>query len=389
MRRLIIVVSSLFALSCESKTTAPPESKKPREDAGVLTIDASGQKKGGIVVEQVQLRNLAQTITASGQLTVNENRTWRVGAIADGKIEELLANVGDLVRAGQVVARIHSHDVHEARAGYRQASVELERARAAHAYAARLRDRATRLLELKAGSRQEVDSAEAEARNSEALIEKAKADLEKERAHLDFLHVPIDDPTQDDIPLFAPASGLVLERKAGVGSVVSAGDEVLSLTDPSSLWMIAAANESDLSKLRAGQPVRISVRAYPDKEFRGTILKLGEQLNPTTRTLQIRILVPNPQNLLKPEMFATASLEESGKRRALFVPEAAVQDINGVPSVFARRFEDQFEVRAVKVGRHENGSVEISEGLNGQEAVVVKGSFLLKSQMLKSIIAEE
>src|SRR5258706_16205888 len=100
MRRLIIVASSLFVLSCESKTPPPPESKKAKQEAGVIAIDASGQKNGGIVVEQVQLRNLAQTITASGQLTVNENRTWRVGAIVDGKIEELLANVGDLVRAG-------------------------------------------------------------------------------------------------------------------------------------------------------------------------------------------------------------------------------------------------------------------------------------------------
>ena len=72
--------------------------------------------------------------------------------------------------------------------------------------------------------------------------------------------------------------------------------------------MIAAANEVDLSRLRPGQAVRIEVRAYPDREFNGRILKLGEQLDPTTRTLQIRILVPNPQGLLKPEMYATANL---------------------------------------------------------------------------------
>ena len=199
MRTPLIAIVSFVLVSCESRTTAPPESKKAKQEAGVITIDAAGQKKGGIVVEQVQLRKVGQAITAPGQLTVNENRTWRVGAIADGKIEELLANVGDSVRAGQVLARIHSHDVHEARAGYKQASVELERARAAQAYAMRLRDRAQRLLELKAGSRQEVDSAESEARNALALIEKAQAELEKKRAHLEFLHVPVDDPTQDDL----------------------------------------------------------------------------------------------------------------------------------------------------------------------------------------------
>ena len=152
--------------------------------------------------------------------------------------------------------------------------------------------------------------------------------------------------------------------------------------------MIAAANEVDLSKLRPGQAVRIEVRAYPDREFNGRILKLGEQLDPTTRTLQIRILVPNPQGLLKPEMYATAQLPEGGKRAVLLLPEEAIQDINGIPAVFVRRSATQFEPRTVKTGRHVNGEAEIIEGLNAGDAVVVKGSFLLKSQLMRRAIEE-
>ena len=184
----------------------------------------------------------------------------------------------------------------------------------------------------------------------------------------DILHIPIDGgPSQtaeEGVPIFAPASGTVLQRKATVGSVVNAGDELLSLSDTRSLWMIAAANEVDLSKLRPGQAVRIEVRAYPDREFNGRILKLGEQLDPTTRTLQIRILVPNPQGLLKPEMYATASLPEGGKRAVLLLPEEAIQDINGVPAVFVRKSATEFEPRTVKTGRHVNGETEITEGLS-------------------------
>ena len=100
-------------------------------------------------------------MTAPGQLTVSEDLTWRVGAVVSGKVDDLTARVGDFVRAGQIIGRIHSHDVHEARAAYQQASTELERARAAEAYSERLRDRAQRLFELKAGSRQDVETAEA------------------------------------------------------------------------------------------------------------------------------------------------------------------------------------------------------------------------------------
>src|SRR5258708_7687685 len=181
---------------------------------------------------------------------------------------------------------------------------------------------------------------------------------------------------------------MVLERKVTVGSVVNAGDELCSLSDTRSLWMIAAANEADLAKLGPGQAVRIEVRAYPDREFNGRILKLGEQLDPTTRTLQIRILLPNPQGLLKPEMYATASLPEGEKRSILLLPETAIQDINGVPAVFVRRSATEFEPRAVKTGRHANGEAEITEGLNAGDAVVVKGSFLLKSQLMRRAIEE-
>src|SRR5205823_9312441 len=134
------------------------------------------------------------------------------------------------------------------------------------------------------------------------------------------------------------------------------------------------ANESDLGKLRPGQVVRIEVRAYPDREFTGRILKLGEELDPKTRTLQIRILVPNPQGLLKPEMYATANIAEGVARAVLMVPEEALQDINGVPAVFVRKSATEFEPRTVKTGRHDNGEVEIMEGLKTGEGVVIKGS---------------
>src|SRR5205823_3324062 len=122
--------------------------------------------------------------------------------------------------------------------------------------------------------------------------------------------------------------------------------------------------------------------------FTGRIIKLGEELDPKTRTLQIRILVQNPQGLLKPEMYATASIAEGAARAVLIVPEEALQDINGVPAVFVRKSATEFEPRTVKTGRHASGDAEITEGLKAGEAVVIKGSFLLKSQLMRRAIEE-
>ena len=398
MKIVLIVVTALGLSACGQKNTPAPakaaQKPKEKESSGIITLDQTGQQKSHIIVATVTAKEIAESVTAPGQLTVSEDQTWRVGAVVGGKVDELTAKVGDFVTAGQIIGRIHSHDVHEARASYQQASTELERARAAEAYSRQRRDRAARLLELKAGSRQDVETAEAEVRNAQAAIDKAQSEIAKERAHLtDILHIPVDDrpgasAAEDGVPIFAPASGTVLQRKATVGSVVNAGDELVSLSDTRSLWMIAAANELDLSKLRPGQAVRIEVRAYPNREFNGRILKLGEQLDATTRTLQIRILVPNPQGLLKPEMYATANLPEGGKRIVLLLPEVAIQDINGVPAVFVRKSLTEFEPRTVKTGRHANGETEIIEGLKAGEEVVIKGSFLMKSQLMRRAIEE-
>jgi membrane fusion protein, heavy metal efflux system len=412
MTRLLFVIALAVSLSsCARQNGSQSHASKStesnngdgtaRQKQGLVTIGKTEQDAGHIVLGTIQEQKVAQTVTAPGKLVTNEDRTWRVGAIAPGKIDEVLAKVGDFVRAGQVLARIHSHDVHEARAAYREATVELDRARSAVAYAKQRRDRAKRLLELKAGSRQDLESAENGLVDAEAAVSTAIAEVRKERIHLtDVLHVPVEAVTDtepkaqrptdsEDIPVYAPASALVFERRATVGSVVGAGDVLFSLTDTSSLWMIAAANETDLSALRPGQRAEIRVRAYAGRLFPGRILKLGEELDPATRTLEVRILVPNPQGLLKPEMYASAAIQQPGRRTAIFLPDSAIQDIDGMPAVFVQRTGTQFEARSIKTGQHANGETEISEGVHPGELVVLKGAFLLKSELLKSRIQED
>jgi cobalt-zinc-cadmium efflux system membrane fusion protein len=400
-----LAISGLVLCACESRNssassgivsagTRPEGAQTAGSDAPEIVLDNVQQQKGHLVVERVRTKAVANSLSIPGRLTVNEDQTWHVGAVASGKIEKISARVGDFVMAGQILGLLHSHEVHEARAGYQEAVTELRRAQAAEAYARQRRDRAQRLLELRAGSRQDLETAEADLRNAQATTQKAQSEVEKERAHLNIFNLPaeetaVDGPQheeEDDIPILAPASGLVFDRKATVGSVVTSGQELFSVTDTSSLWMIAAANEVDLSQISVGQRVHIEVRAYPGREFSGSVLKLGEKLDPDTRTLQIRILVPNPRGQLKPEMYATASLRGSDKRSGLFVPDEAVQDVNGVRSVFVRRAQTRFEARTVRTGQDVKGETEILEGLNPGDSIVVKGSFLLKSQMLKSTI---
>lgn len=391
--------SSREEMHVEEKAAKSEEPGKRNSSEVVLTVEA--QKSVGITDREVRPESVSETIPATGQLMLNEDQTWMLGALVAGRVVSMSAKVGDRVNQGDVLARIHSHEVHDARAALKTAQTELERTESAEAYARRIRDRARRLLEVKAGSQQDLETAETQLRNAESAVLSAKVNVDKERTHIvEFLEVPTEEHLEighqekgadpdDYVPVKAPASGLVIERKATPGTVVAAGNEIFRISSTASLWMIANVNESDLGRLRAGQSVRVFVRAFPERPFEGRILRLGEQLDPATRTLQVRVLVPNPGNVLKPEMYATAEIARAASREALFVPEEAAQDLNGARVVFVRTGADRFEVRPIQVSRARDQRLEVTAGLRSGDRVVVKGAFILKSQLLKSSLAGE
>ncbi len=152
---------------------------------------------------------------------------------------------------------------------------------------------------------------------------------------------------------------------------------------------MAAVSEENLDGLRIGMPVTIRVRAYPGATFAGQIVQLGPQLDSATRMLTVRVLVPNRDGRLRPEMYATAEISRGATRSALFVPEVAVQNLNGNPVVFVRRPNSEFEARPIKAGERVDHQVEIVEGLKTGENVVTTGAFVVKSQFLTRSMAQE
>ncbi len=403
MRRFaIVLLAAALAGGCGSREaasgTATVAAAEPAEP-GVVHIDVDLQKEVGISVRRVERRALPEVIRATGRITINENRTWRVGAVTEGRIVQLFAREGDMVEQGQILARMHSHDIHEARAEYRRAVAELDRLKANVAYAKSVRDRTRRLYKLKAASLQQLEQAEAELHNAETALAHGEVELIRTRTHLEsFLGVPADVPEDyrhddhniyDLVPIVAPAAGTLLKRLITAGTVVAPSQELFVITDLSTLWMMAAVSEENLPKLRIGMPVRIYVQAYPGRAFRGKLTKLGTELDPTTRTIMARVEVPNEESLLKPEMYATAEMELTDTREALFLPEVAVQEVDGAPTVFVRTAPDLFEPRQVTVAPASGGYVEVLSGLRSGEEVAVEGGFLLKSQLLKSTLAEE
>jgi membrane fusion protein, heavy metal efflux system len=387
-----LLLGSLW--SCNRSTDASPEAAA-QLPSNVIIIRQDSQKAAGFAVTKVSARPLPLTKTAVGSLTVDEEKTDHIGVIFTGVVTEVLANVGDHVEKDQVLARLHTHDLHDAIMAYQSALAESERTRRLIDYASRNRERYDSLYQIKFASRQEAEQAAMDYRNAVADRDKAQAMLQAARTHLaDMLEVPDDKISESDlhaetIPIKSPRSGIVTARYVSPGMALNPGAQTFTVAGLSTLWMMAAVSEENLAGLQTGMPVTLRVRAYPDETFAGQVVQLGQALDPATRMLTVRVLVPNPDGRLRPEMYATAEIARGGSRRARFVPEVSIQNLNGNSVVFVRRPNSKFEAIPIKTGAKVDHEVEIVEGLKDGDEVVTDGAFVVKSQFLTRSLAQE
>jgi len=405
MIRLLAAATVLLLASCgkapepATKGEAPKAAAEPEKTPQEVVLDSNQRKQANLVIEQVTVRAMPHHVQANGRLTVNENKSWHVGAVTDGKVMKVSVNPGDRVQKDQVLAGLHSHDIHEGRANYRKATADLDRLKTAATYAQRHRDRAKRLYDLKAGSLETVEHADAELANAQAAVTNAETELERTRRHLtEFLQVSLDDHDDhkdgdtehegDLIPVRAPAAGVVLTRLVTPGSVASAGEELFTIADLSSIWMIASVSEEHIGKLRLGMSAKVSVQAYPDQSFTGRITRFGDQLDAQTRTIPVRIELANSGGRLKPEMYATVEIAAGSSGQGIFIPQEAVQQVDGKSVVFVQKTDDRFEPRPIQTGSAMDMRVEVTQGLKPGEQIVAAGSFTLKSHLMKGSLAE-
>lgn len=400
MRAAFALLALLGLMSCsrpaaeERATATEPPGEAAAAPRSVELSEAALREARLEIVEAAE-RSVPETVQAAGRLTTNEEATWRVGAITDGRIIHVLVKVGDSVQKGDILARMYSHDIHEARAEFRRARAEAQRLEAAVDFARRNRDRHQRLYETKAASLEQVDQANAALRNEEAALASARIELNRTRLHLvEFLEIPAEDPAspgrdEDLVPIRAPAAGVVLSRDVTPGAVVDAAHDLFTISDLSTVWAVAAVQEDALARLRLGMPASVRVQAYPQRVFAGRVLRIDSRLDPETRTVSARIGLDNRAGLLKPEMYAAVDLDAGGTQPGIFVPQSALQDVNGQPSVFVELAPGRFEARPVDPGRTLEGLRQITHGLRPGERVAAAGSFVLKSQLLRATFEEE
>ncbi len=327
-----------------------------------------------------ELRSLASHLQAMGRVLADPYRQAIVTYPFPARIAEIQARLGDWVDPGERLLVLQSEEVGEATSAFYRAVADHELARANH-------ERETQLYENGVGARKNFASAEMELRVAEANLDAA----EKKLHVLGFSEAGIQalsdthqvNPT---ITLYAPIGGKIVTNNAVLGGMVDEAMGILTILDPTRLWVEAAVYEKDIARIRAGQRAQVTVTAYPEERFQGTITFISDLLDPETRAITVRTEVPNPGLKLKPGMFADLDIELSQNGKALAVPTQAVLDDKGRAMVFVRTGPLRFEPRLVALGTRENGFLEVVEGLEEGDEVVTRGNFQLKSKLNEAVL---
>lgn len=400
---LIVPVASLLMSGCGQKASGTSTSKAaeaapqaPEKGTDEILLPVSEQAANQIVTETAGATQEPELLRVPGRITLSDKGTWHVGVMTEGRVEQVLAGLGDYVKEGQVLARMHSHEVHDSRAAYFTSVSELTRFHAAAQLAKRNFERMQRLRELKAASQEQAELARQELTNAEAALRNGEIAVQRSRQHLEEnLGVPAEIPSGHPseqynlVPIRAPASGYILAKNVTPGTVVQPSTEVFTIGDTGRLWMVASIRQELLGKLRVGQKATVTVAAFPQLRFQGPITNLGQQIDPVTRLLNVRIELGNPDGRLRPEMLANAEIPVGDPAPMILVPVDALQQVNEQNVIFVQTGGDRFRVVAVRAGDSVNGRARVLEGLKGGERIVTHGSFILKSQLLKTVLQGE
>jgi cobalt-zinc-cadmium efflux system membrane fusion protein len=354
----------------ESKMTSYSTGENKADTAELFTLPP--EQMSHIQVVSVEKSKRPRVLRLTGAVAYNAFKTTPVFSAVGGPVQEILSEPGQIVHAGQTLLTVTSPDYSAARSAYLKAISTFQLADKNY-------ERSKDLYEHKAIAERDLQQAESD--RAEALADQQSAEDALRALGIRDPAAMVKEPPKStgQIPVPAPAAGQIVERLVGPGQLLQAGStQCFTISDMSTVWVLVNVYQNDLASVRIGDAVDITTDAYPDI-FHGKISYVADALDPTTRTLQARIVTENPGYKLKKDMYVTANVHAGALTNALTVPDAAVlRDTENQPFVYVQVASKQFARRLVKIGDSQDGRTLIQEGLKEGEDVVGDGSLFLQ-----------
>ena len=383
----LIVFLGLFALQCsknEPPVSAPqkhshPESS-PEKDRDVVCLSDAEFQRLGIKTEVVKSQECRSVLKPMGKVLAPQPQTAIVSHAFPARVAEIHVKIGDFVEKGQALVTLESHEVGIAKAEFYKARADLELTQLTLA-------REERLLGNGIGIKKNHLAAEAAYKIAQANAEAAEKTLHV----LGFTEEQVKEIADTHqinpaITLYSPIAGKVVAHKAVLGAPVDQSTAILTIIDPTLLWVDAEIYEKDIAKVKMDQKVEIMVPAYPEVVFHGKVTYIGDIVNEETRTITVRAEVKNDQYRLKPGMFANVEIVLNEGQQIPVVPLAAVLEEGDLKFVFVEEEKACFRRRQVETGEVDGDYWPILKGLEVGEEVVIEGNHELKSKLQEEVL---
>lgn len=375
----VALCGALCGVAACGPKEAPPAPKAAEAPINPLEITAGEQLRGRVKTGAATWTDVALSQSVAARIDVDETRVARIGSPVMGRIIELMALEGQQVKRGELLALINSTGLSDAQLVFLKAVSQLQ-------VAQRAVERAQMLVKADV-----IGTAELQKR--EADLAQATAELDVARDELELLGMPREAIDKVEATrtinsvarIVASMSGTVLARNLTVGQVVQPTDTAFEVADLSSLWLQADVPEQNAGGLRIGSRVAAAVAALPGVTIDGALSYVAATVNPETRTVRVRMQLPNPDGRFKPSMLATVTLSNQPTRQLVVPTSAVVREAND-EFVFVQAAPNRYVMRPVKLGAEVGGVRVVTEGVRDDETIVVDGAFHLNNERRRLLL---
>jgi len=349
---------------------------KSVQDPNVVVVNEDLRKM--IADGKAQVAPFVEELRASGRIDFNELNLSRIGANVTGRVSEILAVPGQVVKQGDILAKITSTELTQSQLAYLKA-------KSASQLADQAANRARILFKEDVIALAELQKREAEANSAKAEYRAANDQLRVQGMN----QVNIDRLAKSGLiesinNVIATIPGEIVERKINKGQVVQPADALFTVADLSTLWAISEVPESNSYLIRKGQKAAVIIPALRNQEIEGTVAHVDSIVNPQTRTVVVRMELANKEGQIKPGMLATM-LIESQPIDKLVVPVAAVIREDNHDHVFVRIDDDLYRMVPVKLGPEGRGFRPVISGLKEGQEIVTDGAYHLNTERKRQL----
>ena len=381
---LLGACSILSACSGRAASEAPAPQTPATVTADTIVLASDSPMLKQLHRERVSLRDLpTDEIVAPGKLETNPNRVTKVVLPVTGRIASVLVKTGDAVRKDQPLLTIQSPDADAAMSAYLSARATESQSDVALGKAQADADRASDLFQHDAVAKKDVQAAESALAQAKAALEQARATREQSLRRLTVLGLSPNGFDQQ-VVVRAPLSGKVLDLSVVQGEFRNdTTAPLMTIADLSTVWVASQVPESYIRFVQIGEPVEISLVAYPGEKFEGRVLRIADTVDPQTRTVKVQAELDNRGGRLRPEMYGSIHHIEA-TRPTPVVPAGAVIQSGDRSVVFVETSPGHFEQHAVTIGPRAGDVVRIVSGIRQGDVVVTDGAMLLQGLLRRS-----